>query len=64
MVLVNYHLAIREKRKNENNHKSFEVLILTTETEDRDTIELYRMLFERCWEDGKDFDPLNMFDGQ
>ena len=60
---MNYHLAIREKRKTRTT-KSFEVLILTTETEDRDTIELYRMLFERCREDGKDFDPLNMFDGQ
>jgi len=61
---VNFGLAIREKRKNVNNHKSFEVLILTTETGDSETIKLYKMLFERCREDGKDFDPLNMFGGK
>ena len=61
---MKFNLASLEKRKNKNNHKSFEVLILTTETEDSETIKLYKMLFERCREDGKDFDPLNMFDGQ
>ena len=52
------------RTKDTNNHKSSAVLTLTTETQDRDTIRLYRLLFEGCKEDGITFDPLGIFGEQ
>ena len=52
------------KTKYNNNHKSSAMLTLTSETQDEDTIRLYKMLFERCKEDGNTFDPLGMFGEQ
>ena len=36
-------------------------LKLTTQTEDRDTLRIFRMLFEKITKNGGVFDPLNIF---
>ena len=43
------------------NNRKVKALKLTTETDDRDTIRIFKMLFEKITKDGGVFDPLNIF---
>ena len=47
--------------KKTNNNKSAEALQLTTKTDNRDTVRVYKILIERNKADGYKFDPLKIF---
>ena len=43
------------------NSRKVKALKLTTETDDKDTIRIFKMLFQKISKDGGVFDPLNLF---
>ena len=43
------------------NNRKVKALKLTTETNDKDTIRIFKMLFQKITKDGGIFDPLNIF---
>ena len=47
--------------KKTNNNKSAEALQLTTKTDNRDTVRVYKILYEKNKEAGQKFDPLKIF---
>jgi hypothetical protein len=47
--------------KTTNNNKSAEALQLTTKTDNRDTVRVYKILHEKNKEAGEKFDPLKIF---
>ena len=43
------------------NNRKVKALKLTTETDDKDTLRIFKMLFEKIAKNGGVFDPLNIF---
>ena len=44
-----------------NNHKNCEVLALTTETQDKETVRVFRLLYDISLANNEVFDPLSLF---
>ena len=67
IMFVSFSKALEEAKiamivnQKSNNNKDFKALKLTTETDDKDTIRVFQILFDLNRKNGDIFDPLSMF---